>query len=171
MIRLVIAVLFVGFATFQASSASASSAKWKYGRATNQDGSPVSYAVVDTTVGNVVTNVISAATLGFTCTRGKVQFNIAADRVNFGSYGRVFKFSYSAGGSSSPARVVVMEVKDGAGYTVEYAKPVALTMLGQNYLVAGALDVNGNAVAMKISLRGSDKAIKRVYADCGQSLR
>ena len=132
MFRSFTAVLFLGFLTMHVTSVRADGAVWKFGRSTNQDGSSVAYALVNTKVGNIATNVISTATLGFTCTRGNVQFNLLPDKVNFGSYGRVFKFSYSAGGSPDPAQVAIMEVKDGAGYTREYAKRLALTMLGQS---------------------------------------
>lgn len=168
--RSFVTVLFLGFVVTQATSVWADGAAWTFGRSTNQDGNRVAYALVSTKVGNLTTNEISTATVAFTCTQGKVQFILAADKVDFGVYGRVFKFSYSPGGSPDPAEVAIMEVKDGAGYTVEYAKRLAVAILGQRYLVAGALDVGGNAIAMKISLNGSDRAIKRVFSDCGQTL-
>lgn len=109
-------------------------------------------------------------TVSFQCTEGKVRFEIDVDTL-INSKSEEFPFAYRVD-KREPRKMSMRTYsnQNQGGFTYDNVKQIARDILGGNRMFVRAVTWNNDYLEAQISLSGSDSAIRRVFADCGESL-
>lgn len=109
-------------------------------------------------------------TVSFYCQEGKVWFRMHADTL-IAPKGEEFQFSYRV--DKREARQLSMRTFSNAnqsGYTYENVRRIAKDILGGNSMFVRAVTLDNDYLEAKINLVGSDRAIRKVFSDCGVNM-
>lgn len=153
------AMLFTAAISLSSTVAYAAQSHWEYKIV---DGKPYAYQL------GSFGETLAGFTVSFSClTNKKVVFGLHSKYVDFGPAGSLVKFLYSVDGAR--AHVLAMASVSGIALAAD-VMPFAKTTLGGSLMVIGVTLENGLNLHSILSMTGSDSAIKRVFADCGQNL-
>lgn len=109
-------------------------------------------------------------TVSFRCSNSQIRFEINADTL-INSKNDEFSFSYRVDKRTPREIKMRTYTNDGqGGYTYSNIKGIANDILGGHNIFVRAITWNNEYLDAKISLSGSDNAIKKVFSDCNTSL-
>lgn len=107
----------------------------------------------------------AGVTLSFSCVSGnKTLLGLHSKYVDFGPTGTPGKFEYTV--DESRNKILPMVSASGIVHAAD-VKSLARDTVGGCLMLIEVSMPNGQFMHSKISLNGSDRSIKRVFADCG----
>ena len=109
--------------------------------------------------------------VSFECRQGEILFTINADTL-INSKSKDFPFAYRVDKRESRSLTLSTYSNEGSGgYTPKNVHGIARDILGGSQMFVRAITWNNEYLEAKISLSGSDRAIKKVFKDCGQDIQ
>lgn len=109
-------------------------------------------------------------TVSFQCTGGKVRFEIDVDTL-ITSKGKEFTFAYRVD-KREPRQLTLRTFsnENQGGYTYDNVQQIAKDIFGGNKMFVRVITWDNDYLEARISLTGSDSAIRKVFSDCGVNL-
>tara|TARA_R100001143_G_scaffold62795_1_gene67113 strand:+ start:1011 stop:1592 length:582 start_codon:yes stop_codon:yes gene_type:complete len=105
----------------------------------------------------------------FVCKNGFVRFDIDVDTL-INTKSKPFKFTYRVDDKETKTiTMITFSNSNTGGYTSD-SKKIALDILGGANIRVRTVTYNNDYLEAEISLSGSDRAIKKVFSDCGIDL-